>query len=107
MLAASIEPSPPPAPTSVWISSMKRTKSPSLFITSFITRQALFTSLYFLDFSANRPRISVDLSSIFCAVLYLSVLLSVEFSGARVFRSTGVCPLARVWVALQVYPGKQ
>ena len=49
MLAASIEPSLPPAPTSVWISSMKRTKSPSLFITSFITLLSLSSNspLYF------------------------------------------------------------
>ncbi len=37
MLAASIAPSPPPAPTNVWISSIKRTISPSAFTTSLIT----------------------------------------------------------------------
>ena len=58
MFAASIEPSLPPAPTSVWISSMKRTKSPSLFITSFITLLSLSSNspLYFA------PAISAPMS---------------------------------------------
>ena len=37
ILAASMAPSPPPAPTSVWISSMKSTISPSAAVTSFTT----------------------------------------------------------------------
>ena len=37
MLAASMAPSPPPAPTRVWISSMKRMMLPSLSWTSFTT----------------------------------------------------------------------
>ena len=37
ILAASIAPSPPPAPTRVWISSMNRTISPSAAVTSFTT----------------------------------------------------------------------
>ena len=37
ILAASIAPSPPPAPTSVWISSMNKTISPSAEVTSFTT----------------------------------------------------------------------
>ena len=37
IFAASIAPSPPPAPTKVWISSMKRTISPSAAVTSFTT----------------------------------------------------------------------
>ncbi len=37
ILAASMAPSPAPAPTSVWISSMNRITRPSLFVTSLIT----------------------------------------------------------------------
>ena len=37
MFAASIAPCPPPAPTSVWISSINSTISPSLSVTSLIT----------------------------------------------------------------------
>ena len=37
ILAASIAPSPPPAPTRVWISSMNKITSPSDFLTSFTT----------------------------------------------------------------------
>ena len=37
IFAASIAPCPPPAPTSVWISSINSTTSPSLEVTSLIT----------------------------------------------------------------------
>ena len=49
ILAASMAPSPPPAPTSVWISSMKSTMLPSAEITSFTTafRRSSNSPLYF------------------------------------------------------------
>ncbi len=49
MLAASIAPSPFPAPTSVWISSMKRMISPSLWVTSLTIafRRSSNSPLYF------------------------------------------------------------
>ena len=49
MLAASMAPSPPPAPTRVWISSMNRTMSPSAEMTSLTTlfRRSSNSPLYF------------------------------------------------------------
>ncbi len=49
ILAASTAPSAAPAPTSVWISSIKRTTSPSAFFTSFSTafKRSSNSPLYF------------------------------------------------------------
>ena len=49
IFAASIAPAPPPAPTSVWISSINKTKSPSLLTTSLITdfKRSSNSPLYF------------------------------------------------------------
>ncbi len=87
MFAASIAPSPFPAPTSVWISSIKRTMRPSERVTSFITdfKRSSNSPLYFapatsapmsseytslsLRFSGTSPRIILSASPSTIAVL--------------------------------------
>ena len=70
ILAASIAPSPPPAPTSVWISSINRMMRPSAFVTSLITlfRRSSNSPLYFA------PATSAPISSEYTC-------LSFRFSG--------------------------
>ena len=70
ILAASIAPSPPPAPTSVCISSIKRTISPSAEVTSFTTafNRSSNSPLYFA------PAINAPISK-------ENTILSFRFSG--------------------------
>ena len=70
MFAASIAPSPPPAPTSVCISSINSTTSPESCVTSFITdlRRSSNSPLYFA------PAISAPISK-------ANTCLSFKFSG--------------------------
>ena len=88
MLAASMAPSPPPAPTRVWISSMKSTMSPSAEITSFTTD---------LRRSSNSP-------------LYLAPATSAPMSRLNTrfrLRSSGTSPLTIRWAmpsAMAVLP---
>ena len=73
MLAASIAPCPPPAPTSVWISSINSTISPSLEVTSLITA---------FKRSSNSP-------------LYLAPAIKAPISKAKIclsFRFSGMSP---------------
>ena len=74
MFAASMAPSPPPAPIRVWISSINKMISPSLCVTSFTTA---------LSRSSNSP-------------LYFAPAISAPISSEKtvlVFRFSGTSPL--------------
>ena len=73
ILAASIAPSPFPAPTRVWISSINKTISPSLLVTSFTTA---------FNLSSNSP-------------LYLAPAIKAPMSNAKIclsFKFSGTSP---------------
>ena len=87
-LPASIEPSRPPAPTTVWTSSIKRIICPSEFVTSFITDRSL---------SSNSPRY-------FAPAIKLPISKEIN---CRFFNDSGTSPLIMRWAnpsAIAVLP---